>query len=70
MSYRLRYMNDVVTAGRPSARALSLEWFSLGPEYIASIFVGRVIAGVGFGDTPLAAFEEAALAAAADAGSR
>lgn len=44
---------------KPSARGWTLEWFSLGPEYCASVWTKGVIQGCGFGPT-----EEAAIAAA------
>lgn len=44
---------------KPSARGWTLEWWSLGPEYCASVWQKGVIQGVGFGPT-----EEAAEAAA------
>ena len=33
---------------RPSARGLTLEWWSKGPEYCAFVFMGGVIQGSGF----------------------
>ena len=51
--------NAITIEVEPSARAMTLEWFSLGPEYIASIFSGKVIQGVGFASTEVEAVLEA-----------
>ena len=43
----------------PSARANTLDWYSLGPEYVAAVYLNGVIQGTGFEST-----EDAAILAA------
>ena len=55
---------EIVTSIVPSARALTLEWYSKGPEWMATIMRGRELVGIGFGPTHMEAFAAASVRAA------